>query len=701
LIAIATTTPVQAQAHREPPTRTGPAAFAIIVDAATWTAIPDAIRAYRDAVEADELATWILADEWRDPDAVRDALRGLRKETPGLEGALLVGSVPVAMLRHAQHLTTAFKMDEERYDRRESSVPSDRFYEDFDLVCRPEGRDEKDARLWYYSLAPESTQRIEKEIYTARLWPPGDGDEAHAAIAACLERFAATKRGTERLDRALTLLGHGYLSESLVAWADTRAAFIEQIPALHLPGGALVSLLHSRGIDLERELLRELADPACDVAFLHSHGNDAVQYLRGAPDLPTAKAKVEALQRYLRNRLRRARKGGKDEDELRTGLSQRLGVPETWFEGAFDAKTTQADETAEQLTELEAGEVGTISMGAKVVCLDSCFNGNFVAGPYQAAAYLFGDSKAAVIAAHSVGVAQDIWAERNIGVLAAGGRVGSWHRDCSHLESHLFGDPTFRFARDPQAASAQARVEKIRTTTDDDTLVATLQRDASAVRRLEALALLAQHRSTAFYRALKLAVVDPSEIVRRRAVGLMGDVGNDEFLAPLLAAVLRDPSERVTFRARGALQKFPREAVARALPAALAALPPGATIGDREALLRSVQSSSFLDEYRETATDREKPAAKRVSALRTFRLYRVHTIVPVLIALASAADDEPTVRCAAIEALGWFVYSNRRPMMEAAIAAIAEDAAQPKTVRDEAQKTLNRLRTGANDTLLP
>lgn len=39
---------------------------------------------------------------------------------------MFVGDVPVAMVRKAQHLTSAFKMDEE-HDWFESSVPSDRF----------------------------------------------------------------------------------------------------------------------------------------------------------------------------------------------------------------------------------------------------------------------------------------------------------------------------------------------------------------------------------------------------------------------------------------------------------------------------------------------------------------------------------------------------------------------------------------------
>jgi hypothetical protein len=45
----------------------------------------------------------------------------------------------------------------------------------------------------------------------------------------------------------------------------------------------------------------------------------------------------------------------------------------------------------------------------------------------------------------SVNVAQDVWANELMGLIAYGVRIGLWHRTRSYLESHLFGDPTFHF----------------------------------------------------------------------------------------------------------------------------------------------------------------------------------------------------------------------------------------------------------------
>lgn len=39
----------------------------------------------------------------------------------------LIGDVPVALVRNAQHMTTAFKMNEKAFPWDQSSVPTDRF----------------------------------------------------------------------------------------------------------------------------------------------------------------------------------------------------------------------------------------------------------------------------------------------------------------------------------------------------------------------------------------------------------------------------------------------------------------------------------------------------------------------------------------------------------------------------------------------
>ncbi|MEZ5966406.1 MAG: HEAT repeat domain-containing protein [Planctomycetota bacterium] len=690
-----------AQRIEEPSSAKAESAFAIVVDDETWAAIPDAIRRYRDATETDGLATSIVVDDRHDPVALRQALRSLHQGVPSLEGAILVGAIPVPMLRGAQHLTTSFKLDEDRYPARRSSVPTDCTYEDFDLRVEPAGRDEQQALLHYFTLSPESVQLVQREIYTARLFPPAEGRAGMEAMARCLDRFVRARTETRSLDRVLTLMGHGYVSESLDAWADDRQLLREVLPNLSRPGGALVSLHHERGPTLEAILRRELSDSDLDLAILHSHGDDDREYLLGAPSLPTTQAQVDEVRRYLRARLRRARARGQSEADVQRELRERLGVPDSWFAGAFDDAVTRADATADALKEWAADEVATLACGARVVDLDACFNGNFTVRPWQAGAYLYGSGATVAVVANTVNVAQDVWGDRGLCHLALGQRLGAWHKARPHIESHLFGDPTFRFARqrDVDAADRQFATATWAEPGGGDERLLTVLREASvAVVRREALAGLARHRGPQLPEALLLAACDPCESIRRSAVDLMGDVGDAEFIARLVRAALRDPSERVAFRARESLGKYEPQAVAGAFARVAAELP---IVGDQALALRGMQTPGFIAEYRTNAKDRALPSAKRMTAIRTFRLYRVHAVVDDLLALAQATDDEPAVRRAALEALGWFVYSARRSDIEAVAARLAGDTSIPPEISREALKTVRRLQAGANDPLLP
>ena len=110
-----------------------PHSFVIITDNATFDACADALDAYKQAVENEGLATHIVASDWQSPEEVKSVLQEYYSEC-GLDGAVFVGNVPIAMIRRAQHMTSAFKNDSAR--RRyvqHTSVPSDRFYDDFDL----------------------------------------------------------------------------------------------------------------------------------------------------------------------------------------------------------------------------------------------------------------------------------------------------------------------------------------------------------------------------------------------------------------------------------------------------------------------------------------------------------------------------------------------------------------------------------------
>ena len=125
--------------------------FAIVTDPQTFNNCKAAIETYRSAVCADGLDAFVVSRNWTNPDELKDSLM-LYHKTRALEGAVFIGDVPIAMIRGAQHLTSAFKMDE-TLPMRDSSVPSDRFYDDFDLKFDFLGRDSVERNFFYYNLA--------------------------------------------------------------------------------------------------------------------------------------------------------------------------------------------------------------------------------------------------------------------------------------------------------------------------------------------------------------------------------------------------------------------------------------------------------------------------------------------------------------------------------------------------------------------
>ena len=133
--------------------------FAIIVDKDTYTACRAEIENYRSVLEREGLSAVVVARVWSDPMQVKDVLHGLYLNK-GLQGALFLGQVPIPMLRDAQHFTSAFKMDQELFPFGSSSVPSDRFYDDFDLKFDYLGKDSVKPLFHYYSLRGDSPQEL-------------------------------------------------------------------------------------------------------------------------------------------------------------------------------------------------------------------------------------------------------------------------------------------------------------------------------------------------------------------------------------------------------------------------------------------------------------------------------------------------------------------------------------------------------------
>ena len=189
------------------PEKENPASFAVIIDRETFDKTENEVLAYRDAVESDGLSTYILINDWTSPDQIKSEIVDLYHKAKNFEGIVLIGDIPIPMIRNAQHMTSAFKLDEARYPWFRSSVASDRFYDDFDLQFDYLGRDSVHTLCYYYSLKPESPQRIEKDIYSGRIMPPFRDESKYGMIKTFLKKVVKVKNSDNELNNMFVFTG--------------------------------------------------------------------------------------------------------------------------------------------------------------------------------------------------------------------------------------------------------------------------------------------------------------------------------------------------------------------------------------------------------------------------------------------------------------------------------------------------------------
>lgn len=208
---------LQAQTFVKPAMKVKDTSFAVITDEGTYRACEAELKAYQETLEKEGLPTFIVYNEWKTPEDVKKAIAKLYKKNK-LEGVVFVGEIPIPMIRKAQHMTSAFKMDEKNNAWRDSSVPSDRFYDDFDLQFDFLKQDSVENNFFYYNLAVESPQRIQCDIYSARVKAIDNGEDPYVQISRYFKKTVAEHRTNNKLDQFFSYTGDGSYSNSLTAW---------------------------------------------------------------------------------------------------------------------------------------------------------------------------------------------------------------------------------------------------------------------------------------------------------------------------------------------------------------------------------------------------------------------------------------------------------------------------------------------------
>jgi hypothetical protein len=544
---------------------------AVITDQKTYAAIGNDIEAFTASMSFTGKEGILIIDKWQHPDSLRVVLKHYYT-FHNLEGAILIGDIPIPMIRDAQHMTTAFKMDQTA-DWKDSSIPSDRFYDDFDLRFEYLKHDADKPLLHYYSLTAESAQTIGCDIWTSRIKPPKIPEtDKYSAISAYLRKAMAQKESQDKkISNILVFTGHGYNSDSYNARIDEMWTLREQFPFLGSERGADLDYINHDFEQFVREkLMNTLAEPRYDLVILHHHGSEDTQYLGATPQSSTMDAWIDNIKLTLRQRIRRS----KDTTATINEYMEKYGVPREWFAGAHELEAR--DSTFYANMDLNIPDMYGYTSNARVVILDACFNGAFNNDDYIAGYWIFNPGETMVVKANTVNTLQDTWTNELIGLLNAGVCFGNWAKGQLTLESHLFGDASFRFANAyPKLDLDKAMVTRrgdskywkkllnhpncdiralaIKTLSETKAItsqeILNIQRNSdSPIVRLEAFMSLKRRADSYLPQAIRLGIEDPYELTQRLSAQTLDECG-DPALKDIYDTLKDDPAvnSRVMF----------------------------------------------------------------------------------------------------------------------------------------------------------
>lgn len=698
--------------------------FAIVIDQRSYDEARAEVEAYAAAVEeVNNLAVTTVVDRWGVPDSIRATLQSMRSRgRHRLVGAVFVGDIPVPMIRDAQHLTSAFKMNQKVFDRRESSVPSDRFYDDFGLKFNYIDKDTA-FNYHYYSLSADSRQSVCPDIFSGRIRPSDvGGSSRYDKLRAFLRKCVEAKRARRPLGQVLYFAAHGYISESQSARIDEKVAYFEHFPWLR-DGRDRVKFIHHDGPNpIKPKLMSELMRPDLDIAMLHHHGDPDTEYYNSVPLPDTPASAVAFVRKSVRARLARAARRGLDVDSVRNALAAHLDIPPHWADG-FDVDSVMAaDSIADAMRDLHIADFDRYGFrpNVPVVIQDACFNGSFHLDDCIANRYIFQPGGTVAVVANTVNALQDKWADRLLGLVADGGVVGHLAQFSTYLETHVVGDPTYCFAPRPDSpplcdllagGAPSAWRKMLRGGRPDlqclaidrlhwagamggDELARLYLASPHYVVRMMALETLARLADDNFVRVAQVATTDAFELVRRTAVSLIGESGDDRLLPALMSvAITNANSARVNFDAGIALSKFSRDKVVAEFERQFDK--PTVVFCDKEKvrgeIMRGIdyQVGRWEPDIRAIAADSISDR-KRMMLIRQTRNFMIHDLIPLLVDCFPRVGGEE-MQVALLEALGWRDISARRGEIAALCRRVMADDEYAAAVRAEARKTLHRL----------
>ena len=690
--------------------------FAIISDQDSYEGAKTEIQLYAQTLTNEGLNTIIIIDKWGHPDSIREQLHNLYLKNKDFEGAVFIGNIPVPMIRSAQHMTSAFKMDQGKYAWERSSVTSDRFYEDFDLKFTYLKQDSLRNILHYYDLNYDSPQKIQSEIYTGRIRIPWDKD--NVLLKAYLRKVVTAHLESNQADELLLFSGHGYNSESMTARLDEKVSLLQQFPQINKQKNGLEFIDFSFDNHIKFRLLSTLSYKDLDIAILHHHGVADAELVDAEPPAKGVQNNIESIKYYLRSKVRDV----KDPETTIKKYTEWLGVPQEWFNLANDKNQTITDSSYSSNMDIGSSDVKKYYPKSRFIIFDACFNGSFQVDDFIAGEYVFGNSKTIAVQGNTVNSIQDKFPDEMIGLLGFGTRVGEWNKLVCYLESHIIGDPTFRFT-----SSAAENAENILKWKDNDKKLLKLVNyphpdvQSWALRqlvnntypgisnllaekyfsspfgstRMECLKLLAAIGDENFIKVLIASFEDSYELVRRMAT-IFAAASGDPVIIPAVIQAATNPniSKRENYQLTEALGVFEKDLMMKELNRIFAGVD---TTGNYSGvILRDVikdidNQCKSTKKSIETILSKDTKQKSRLFEIKLLRNQTYHTLIPDLCNYVRDCDNEQA-QLTLLEALGWFSYSyNKREIIETC-SMIASSDKYTRQARNEAMKTIIRLK---------
>lgn len=696
---------------------------AVVVDQVTYEKIATEVDAYVAAITNSSREGVLVVDKWFNPDSIKAELFNMYQNN-NLEGAVFIGDIPIPMVRDAQHMTTAFKMDQKR--RMDwSSVPSDRFYDDFDLAFDFIKQDENQKLFFYYSLRADSPQQITCDIYSARIKAP-EGENKYKLVADYLVKAAQAHKNCEAMDKVFHFAGHGYNSDSMNARIDEAVALTEHFQFLNNNTAKLDYIDFTFDNSVKPRLMGALADNTMDLAILHHHGGDDAQYLNGAAHYNDPQGWIKLVRNYLRGKVRDA----KNPAETKVRFKKSFDVPMSWMDDANNPERVLEDSLYAAAKDLTIPDFEGYSSNAKMIIIDACFNGSFCNDDYLACHYLFNPGNTIVVKANSVNTLQDTWTTELIGLLNWGACAGNWAKGQMTLESHLYGDPTFAFAaQNTEAMGKNVDVNAIMFDKKNDMnfwkgvlknsaadelmcdmkslaikmlqlngaissqeLLDIQKNSNSRVVRLAAFNANRKIADANLPQAIILGLDDTYELLQRLSAQYAGKNNSNE-LIPALAKSWMDPLTpgRIIFQIQGNTSGFDGALFVEELKKLNDANP---YWGGEEAFARMIRIVERNDKDMKDEIAAVKDGSMSLKDMKGFAKYRRNrfepqAVEPLVHIMNTATDKE--LRSIAADAFGWYEYSSAKPQVLAECEKLYE-AEKDEEVKSVLLKSINRLK---------